>query len=517
MNKSGFIYGAIILAIVNFIVRIIGFSYRIILSKTIGPEGIGLFQMVHPVLMFFVTITTAGIPVAISKLVAKHNAVRNHNGVKAIFRVTLVSTLAISIALSLSVVIFNEYISNQILNNKDVAESIIFLSPAIILISLSSVVRGYFYGLKKISPAGISQIIEQIARIAFVLGFLYYLGPLSSRKGALVAVIGISIGESFGLIWLLISYLFLNRKSALDKPNALRTAPGFTKILSQVSYIAIPITISRIVNVVLQLLNAILIPQRLVVAGYSSKEAVAIFGRVTGMAMPIIFLPFIVTSALVVNIIPNLSEDVAHKNYRIVSKNINLAVRITLMVSIPLTAMFAFFGTPLAIFFYGDATVGKYIEIMGYSTIFFSLQHTLSGILHGIGKQIAATVNYIVGMSVQLLATYFLVANPSFGISGFFIGFLASTLIICVLNYISVVGFKDTSIKLIDYIIKPVFSSVICVAVMLFIYKYLSSMEVKSYITFTTCFTSGGIIYFIALFITKGLPPQLVKSLINKI
>ena len=509
MKKSGFIYGAIILAIVNFIVRLIGFSYKIILSKLIGPEGIGLFQMVFPVLMFFITFTTAGIPVAVSKLVAKQNSIGNSYGAKKVFKVAFIFTLISASFLSLVIILFGKSIAENILKNNDIYFSVLLTAPAVLIISLSSVMRGYFYGLKKVSPAGISQIIEQLTRIVFVLGFIYHLYPVSPRFGSIIAVLGISVGELFGLAWLVFHYRLLSHSTYSNARRQIK----YLMVISKICYIAIPITISRIISVLMQLANAVLIPQRLMIAGYSSKEAVSIFGRVVGMSLPIIFLPFIVTSALVINIIPNLSEEIELKNYSMIKTNIALSLRITLLISIPLTLLYVFFSEPLAMFFYGDKAVGKYIGILGYSTIFISLQHTLSGILHGMGKQISATVNYIIGMSIQLFCTYFLVSNPSFGINGFFLGFLLSTFTICLLNYISLNSTIRIKISISDYIIKPIFASILTVFTIIAVYKYLTDINVKSYISFLTCLTSGGATYFGVLIITKGLPKHILKIL----
>lgn len=512
MKKNSFIYGSIILATVNFIVRFIGFCYKIILSKLIGPEGIGLFQMVFPVLMFFVTITTAGIPIAVSKLVAKQNSVHNLKGAKKVFKIALYITFLIAFVLSLIILIGSNYISLKILKNKEINESIIMLAPAVLIISISSVFRGYFYGMKKISPAGMAQIIEQIIRIAFVLGIIYYMYPVSSKLGAFIAVCGISIGEIAGLIWMILNYKLFGKNKTISSSKPVYTI----QILSQIFYISIPITISRLINVSMQLINAVLIPQRLIVAGYSQTEAVSIFGRVIGMSMPIIFLPYIVTSALVVNIIPNLSEELALKRYKMIKNDILLSLRITLLISIPLTFVYIFFSKPIAMFFYEDKIVGIYLGILGYSTIFLSLQHVLSGILHGLGKQVIATVNYLIGMLIQILCTYFLVGNPIFGIKGFFLGFISATIIISLLHYISIIKIMKIDFNTIDYIIKPILSSVSITAIILIIYNYLRSLNTQNYINFLVCLFIGVFTYFLILALIKGLPPSLLKKLLHK-
>lgn len=466
--------------------------------------------MVFPVLMLFITITTAGIPIAVSKLVAKQNSIHNTKGAKKVFKIALYITFLIALILSFIILIGSDYISLKLLKNKEINKSIIMLAPAVLIISISSVFRGYFYGMKQISPAGIAQIIEQITRIAFVLGIIYYMYPISSKLGAFIAVCGISIGEIAGLIWMVLNYKLFGKNKAISSSKPLYTI----QILSQIFYISVPITISRLINVSVQLINAVLIPQRLIVAGYSQTEAVSIFGRVIGMSMPIIFLPCIVTSALVINIIPNLSEELALKRYKMIKSNILLSLRITLLISIPLTFIYIFFSEPIAMFFYRDKIVGIYLGILGYSTIFLSLQHILSGILHGLGKQIIATINYLIGILIQISSTYFLVGNPIFGIKGFFLGFILATIIISLLHYISIIRIMKINFNTIDYIVKPIISSVSMTAIILIIYNYLKSLNTQNYINFLVCLFVGGLAYFLILTLIKGLPPSLLKKLL---
>lgn len=468
--------------------------------------------MVFPVLMFFITITTAGIPIAVSKLVAKQNSIHNLKGAKKIFKIALFITFLIAFVLSLIILLGSDYISLKILKNKEINKSIIMLAPAVLIISISSVFRGYFYGMKKISPAGMAQIIEQIIRIAFVLGIIYYMYPVNSKLGAFIAVCGISIGEIAGLIWMIFNYKIFSKTKNISSSKSIYTV----QILSQIFYISVPITISRLINVSLQVVNAVLIPQRLIVAGYSQSEAVSIFGRVIGMSMPIIFLPYIVTSALVINIIPNISEELALKRYRMIKNDILLSLRITLLISIPLTFIYIFFSEPIAMFFYDDRIVGIYLGILGYSTIFLSLQHVLSGILHGLGKQVIATVNYLIGMLIQISSTYFLVGNPIFGIKGFFLGFISATIIISLLHYISIIKIMKVNLNIIDYIIKPIISSVGMTSMTLFTYNYLNSLNTQNYFNFLVCLFVGGLTYFLILILIKGLPPSLLKKLLHK-
>lgn len=509
LNKNSFIYGSIILAIVNFIVRFIGFSYKIILSRLIGPEGIGLFQMTFPVLMVFVTITTAGVPVAVSKLVSKKNSINKGLEAFAIFKISFYFTLLISLLFAIIIILTGKFISFNLLKNKSLLYNIYFLAPAIVIISISSVMRGYFYGLKQIKSAGLAQIIEQLTRIIFVIGIIYYLYPIDTKLGALIAVCGISIGELLGFIWLYSNYRLLKSKEKLKLTNNF----NILQTLNQIFFIAIPITVSRVINVSLQLINAAMIPQRLMVAGYPNSEAVAIFGRVTGMTMPLIFLPFIFTSAMVVNIIPNLSEDIELKRYNTIRNKIGMAIRITFLIAIPLTFVYVFFPEPIAMFLYGDKLIASYLGALGYSTIFLSFQHILSGILHGLGKQVIATVNYAIGMSIQLILTYLLVSNPSIGIRGFFIGFILATIIISILNFYSVNKAVKINIKTPNFVFKPILASIFMIIGILFIYEGCNCINANEFIRLFASIFSGVLIYLFVLFITKGLKLSWLKKI----
>lgn len=501
MKKNTFLYGTIILILVNFIVRFLGFSYKVILSRIIGPEAIGLFHLVFPILMVLITFTSAGIPVAVSKLVAHYLSLNNKRGCNRVLGLSLLLGLLMSILLSFLLFCYAKYISNSIIRNKDSYISLLGLIPAIPMITLSSIFRGYYYGIKNVSPPGISQIIEQIFRILFVLGSLYLLNPLEPKYAAFIAVIGISFGEFMGLLFLVFQFKIKEALYLSKTYYILRE--GKRNILGKIFYISIPITLTRLIGVIMQSINAVLIPQRLQVAGYTAQEALSIFGKLTGMALPILFLPFIVTSALVVNIIPTVSEEMALKNWNDIRLKSDLAIRMTLLVSIPTTALFIFFATPLCDFIYDQSEVARYLSLLAYGTIFLSLYHTVSGILHGMGKQIYTTIFYLLGMILQLLCTYYLVSDPNFGPIGFIIGHLLSTLILCILNIICLNYYIKIEINIINTILKPIFATIIMILFIINSYKICIYVDWKPMIGLFLSMM-GGLLSYILIILLSG-------------
>ena len=503
MKKTSFIAGTIILAVINFLVRSLGFIYRIILSRVIGPQAIGLYQMVFPFLMVLITIPTAGIPIAVSKLVAKENSLNNRSGVYKTLSISMVLGGILSFVLTVIVSFKIDYIATNVLKNQQLFYPLLWSIPAIALITFSSILRGFFYGMTDIKPAAAAQIVEQITRIAFVLAYLFIKRPSHPVTAATIAIIGVSIGEFFGLLYLVLRFNFkkVMSKSILNRALDEKTS----KLLGSILFISVPITISRLISTLMQSVNSIIIPQRLQVAGYTAGQALEVFGKISGMAMPLLFLPFTVTSALVVNIIPNISEQMAINNFRDVENKCSLALKLTLLTAIPTSALFIIFGDHIATLVYNQRDVGAYLAIISYATIFLCLNHTLSGILHGMGKQVVTTVNFILGMGLQLYCTYSLIPNPKYGVNGFFIGYLISSILIFILNAITLRRHIKLKLKLMDNLIKPLLSTAIMTFGMYGFYIALSMILKSNAINTAISAFIGVILYCLGLAITKTI------------
>lgn len=511
MSGNTFVYGSFVMVVVNIIVRVIDFTYGVMLSKFLGAEAMGLFQMSMSILMIFLTVSIAGIPTAISRLVAEQNSKGNHFATKRILKTAIYLVSFLSSVFSLILILFGESISFRIFKNEDMLLAIYLLIPSIFIISVSSILRGYYYGLKNMLIPGISQIIEHITRFILILGFLYFVYPVAPLYGALIAIVGITLGEVFDLIWLLIMLKSTNKKMISIN---IRRISG-PKILRQILPIAVPIGVSGFLNVIIRFFSSILIPQKLMISGYTNGEAIATFGRITGMAMPLIMIPFTVTSAIVTNLIPNLSEQMALKNYKNIRNNIIFSLKITLLISIPLTGFYLCFAENLGSLLYGDHEVGRFIQAMSYGTVCLALQNTFSGVLHGLNKQIAVTANNLLGMMIQLLCIYYLVGDPRFGITGFFIGFLSSGVIVCLLDMITIRKVIKLKIDTKDIILKPLVATIVMIIVVSYSMDFLHGFYVGDILTFVFSSIIGIGSYALVLYMTKAIPKNFLKRLIR--
>ncbi len=514
LKKNTFIYSTFILVIANFFIRFLGFVYKVLLSRFLGSEGIGLFHLVFHVFLITITISSSGIPVAVSKIVAQKKSLGDLKGCEKTLFISLTLGLCISIIISFAMYLHIDYILNRIIKNNKLYASMGALIPALPIVTLSSIIRGYYYGIKNVTPAAHSQIVEQLTRIIFVIGVLYFIGPKNLEVLVSITALGISIGELSGLILLVLKLNRSNLYFSNYSTNYYNSSSSIS-ILVNILLISIPITIARLVAVLMQSANMFLVPLRLQSAGLTIEQSVSTFGEVVGMTMPLLFLPFIVTSALVVNIIPNISEEKALKKWTNIKSKSLLALRVGLLISIPIGFIYYFFPEPISNFLYNNPRVGLYLKYLSPTVIFLSLHHISAGILHGMGKQIVTTINYLIGTFIHLICIYFLVSIPDVGINGFIIGFILSTLIMFTLNFYRLKKYLVIKLSILNHILKPIIASVLMIISILISDEFLFLYGLNKKLCTMISFIIGGICYLIIILLIKSIKLQTIYYILN--
>lgn len=400
----------IILSISNIIVRGLGFIYKIFLSNIIGEQNLGIYHIVFNFLMICIALTTTGIPTALSCLISANNALNNKKETNILFISTLYTSFFIAFFISIFISLNSQFLSSKFLHNPNLSIFILAISPAIVLITISNILRSYFYGIKRVTIPAIGQILEQISRILFLILVYYYIK--NDEILCYSALIAISIGELINIIFITVN---LYRDSNIYKKLTINMS-DFKHSSIETIKMSIPITCNRMSSIVIQSISSIIIPSRLILANMSYTEALGTYGIINGMVMPFIYLPFSVGSALVVNLIPSISGEVALKNNIFLMKKIKYSIGLTLIVSTLCSIFFYFFGEELCILFFKNAMAGTYLKSMFIAPIFLSLNQTLSAILHGIRKEFISSFNTILGMVIQLVCLYFLLPLPSLNI-----------------------------------------------------------------------------------------------------
>ncbi len=395
-----------------------------------GDIGLGIYHMVFNFLMICIALTTTGIPTALSCLVAKESALKDKKDVNIFFISTLYVSFFISLLISLLVSFNSTYLSFKLLQDENLNLFILSICPAIVIITISNVLRGYFYGIKKVMVPAIGQVIEQITRILFVFLLTMYI----SDKAMIcyVTLLGISIGEATNVIYMSIC---LYKESSLYNNFTIRLKDFYYSSVETLK-MALPITCNRMSSVILQSVSSMIVPSRLALSGISYTQSIGLYGVICGMVMPFIYLPFTIGSALVVNLIPSISQEVALNKMKNVKIKIYYAVVLTVGVGIISSLFFYFFGEELCLIVFNNKTAGIYLKAMFLAPIFLSLNQTLSGILHSIRKEVISSVNTIVGMVIQVITIYFLLPIPSLNMYAYIYAITATAILTTILHSI---------------------------------------------------------------------------------
>lgn len=497
-----FVSGTLILTLSGFVVKAIGSINWIILSRILGGEGIGIYQMAFPIYLLALEISSAGIPIAISIITAEKAAKKDYGGAQRIFRVSL--TMLCSTALFLSIVVFlgsRWIIDYGIIRESRAYYSLIALAPAIFFTTIIAGYRGYLQGWQQMTPTALSQIVEQLVRVFVMLGFAALLLPYGLDYAAGGASLGAGAGGAAALLVLLYYYYKLKRSLPTDGPSFPKE--GIFHILKRLVILAIPISLASIMLPVVSNLDLLIVPRRLEVAGYSTAQATELFGYLTGMSVPLINLATILTAAMAMSLVPAISHSFTlHEDDEIYNRTSG-AMRIALLVTIPFSVMLYVMAEPVVTFIYNAPAATDATRAVAIAICFLGLHQITTAILQGLKKPKIPVINMGIACCVKVACNWFLVAIPTFGITGASYATVADIAVAAGLNLFFI--YRKTG-YLIDVktVLKNIISAAIMGIAMYFIYGFLRLYLGLFLSLFITCII-GSAIYIGLMAINGGV------------
>ncbi|MGO1477911.1 putative polysaccharide biosynthesis protein [Senegalia sp. (in: firmicutes)] len=512
MSKDNFLKGAAILSIAGFLVKILGAVYRIPLANMIGDTGIGYYQTAYPIYTLMFALSTAGIPVAIAKLVSEKNSIGDYRGAQRVFRISFIGLL-IGGVLTSSFVFFGAKFIVGKLENTNAYYALIALAPALLFTPIMSAFRGYFQGRQDMTPTAISQVIEQIARVGIGLALVAVL--LNLDKGLPMAAGGASFGASAGGFFgsLVIIYIYMKRRKKIRKQ--IRRSEKFekedtSKIIRNILIIAIPITIGASVVPLFGAIDVAIVMRRLQDIGYTQKEASGLYGQLTGMAQTLINFPQVFSVAIGASLVPAISTAFARKNFSEIKKTATSGIRVTLLIGLP-AAMGLFilaepiikllyFSNPLEV----QQSAGSILKVLSFSVIFLTLVQSLTAILQGMGKAFIPVRNLIIGALAKVVIVYVLTGIPGIGVKGAAISTIIAYVIASFLNLRAVRKYAKIRFNLMDIFLKPVLSVAIMSIVVAITYNIFEGFIGLKLATVVSI-GFGGISYLFALLLTSTI------------
>ena len=433
-RKRAFITGTLLLTGTGFLCRVLGFFYRIFMSRAVGAEGLGIYNMVHPVFGICFAVCAGSIQTALSQYVAA-----NMKRGRAAFRSGLIISMSLSVLLAAFICRFDDFLAARLLLEPRCAPYLPVMALSVPFAALHACINGYYYGMQKARVPAFSQVAEQVIRMA--AGFLIV--DIWAERGreitVTLAVYGHLIGEMASAAFTFLSLLLFPPDRGL-RPG-LQTAGwgGLTAGLRDTSgplmALALPLMGNRLVLNFLGSAEAIWIPNRLVRFGLTNSEAFSVYGVLTGMSLPFILFPSAITNSMAVLLLPTVAEAQSDGNEERISSVISMSLRYSCYMGILCIGVFTMFGSQLGVSVFRDPDAGTFITILAWLCPFMYLATTLGSVLNGLGKTSITFFQNVLAMLIRL--AFVLFAIPVFGIQGYLWGMLASELALALFSLIS--------------------------------------------------------------------------------
>ena len=393
--KNKFIKSTIILIIGGFITKILGMVIKVFLTRAVGTDGISLYMLILPTFNLFITLCNLGAPVAITKMVSEKK-----NSSKKIVIPTTIIILLYNVILIFIILIISPYLSRELLHNTNTYYPLIFIGTTLPFITISSIIKGYFFGKEKVLPITLSNIIEQLARLLLTI----FLVSRLSKYGLVIqisSVVLINIISEFSSIVLLSFYL---PKEKIHKKDITFD----NKLLKEIFDISTPSMMGRLIGSFVYFLEPIILTSAMSYAGYSNDFITLEYGIINGYTYPLLLLPSFFTMAISSSILPVVANSYSNRNYTRTRKKIKEASIISLIIGIPFTLIFMFIpDIPLKLIYNTNLGI-NYIKVTAPFFLLHYIQAPLTSCLNGMGQSKRAMLGTLYAGIIKIISLFIL-------------------------------------------------------------------------------------------------------------
>ena len=515
MKKNSFIQGAVILAVSGIIVKLIGAVSRIYLSRLLGGEGIGLYQMAYPIYLLCLSISTAGLPVAISIMVSERNAIHDFLGGQRILKIAL-SVLTLT-GLLFSVGLYfgsSVLIDHHIVRDPRAYWSLIALAPAVFCATISATMRGYFQGLQNMTPTAVSEVIEQFVRVVTMIGLAIILLPKGLEFGAAGATFGAAPGAAAAILTLGWFYWHdrKHRKMWYMSQDKSIVPDSTWNIMKRLFILAIPVSCANIMIPIVSNIDLFIVPKRLEVAGFNVEQATTLFGYLTGMATALINMPTIVTSSMSSSLVPGISEASIKKDFDTIRRRARTALRLASVFTLPAAIGLGVIATPISTMLYATPNAGPCIAVMSIGIFFLGIQQVTTGILQGLGKTAVPFINLIVSGCVKVAFSWNLTAMPQFGVLGAAFATDTDFAVAAALNLLFLYRYMRFNMDY-GHLLKVAIASAVMGVAVYFSFGAIIGAIHSNTLSALLAICVGVVVYALGILLTKAIKPEDVRTM----
>ena len=508
-----------VLGIAGIVCKVIGVLFSIPLNM-ISPQVATVFYIVYPTYALLLTISSAGLPVAVSRMVAGFLARKDRNNAWNTFRVALTLLFSVGALFSVIMILTNRLLVSMV-GVEESGGGFYAIAPCVLIVCILSAFRGLMQGQQNMVPTAVSQVIEQGGKVIVSLPLAYFGLQRSVMAGAAGALLGITLSEVAALIYMYFHYR--KQKPAFERlpqdPEAEKI--GRNALMKKLVIISVPITISACIVPFSQFIDSAMMIKRMLLAGLTADQAKAAYGIFTSIVIRLINIPTALALAISMSLVPAVSACMARSDQAAVRHETNLGMRYAFLIGFPCYVGMSVLAGEIVRFFYGG--VNKFTpeqirlasELLTFSSmtvVLFTAVQATSSILQGLRKQRIPMYTMIAGVSVKILLNYLLIGTPGINIHGGPYASIACYSIVMVLNLIYVCKYAEMKMNWMDWIVRPGAAAAVMGILVYLMHRFLPANRL---ITILEIVAGIGIYVFAAMKL-KALTREDIRSMIRR-
>lgn len=479
-KKVSFVQGAAILGIAGLIVKVIGAAFRIPLANTIGLIGTSYYDTAYPYYSWLLVISSSGLPTAISKMVSERVTLGDYRGAHRVFTTAMQILCCIGLLTSILMFFGSDYIA-RLHMLPEAAYCFKALAPALFFVALMCAYRGYMQGMQQMVPTAISQVVEQVGKLAVGLTLAFMLLDAGPEYAAMGALIGVTVSELLALIYVMLSYRrrWPKIRARLERSVRREAEPVAARLIA----IALPITIGASISPLASVVDSALIIRILLKLGYAKETAQTAFSLMRTNVATLTNMPGVLTMALAMSLVPAISAFSAKRDHAGVQDTARLGLKLALIIGLPCAVGLFVLASPILAMLYPNLTEGELtlaVDLMHTSSIgviFLSLVQSMTGVIQGMGKPNVPVFNLFIGFVLKVASLLALMNIPQINIQGAAVSTVVCYAFAGIADTIYVIRRAKLRLGLVDVLLKPVLSSGVMGFLVFMIYSFMQEME----------------------------------------
>ena len=496
-KKQNFLQGTALLAMATVIVKLVGALYKVPLNAIIGEKGFGYFSTAYEIYNILLMISTAGLPVAMSRMISEASSLNHYGQVRQVYATAKRIFLLLGIVGSVLMTAFCRPLA-RFWNQPDAWAAIGFLGPCVLLICIMSAYRGFFQGQSNMIPTAVSQVLEVVTKLIVgmvaAVAFLKATADISLAAGG--AILGVTASCLVSAVYLFRCF----RKSYVQLPETGDAPKSFQATAKELLKIAVPITVSSTILSIITSLSSKIYMGRLLGSGITQDAADTMRG-VHVMTQTIYNMPCAFITPITVSIIPAITAQITLKKFRETRMTEESAIRITGIFAMPCAIGLICLAKPITALLGGYTgenleLAGQMMTVLGISVVFNALVLVTTAIMQAHGNVNRPVVNMLIGGIVKLIIVYVLTGNRAIGIVGTPIGTLTSYVVICILNVFSIRSLVPDPPRFLVNLVRPLLASLIMGAAVWLSWWCLSMLGLSSRVLLAGLPVAVGIVVY---------------------